>query len=304
MEIITTANFQIKEETAVTIGKFDGFHIGHQKLLETLCEQKKKGLRTAAFTFVPSPAAFFSKEIIRELSTVEEKRKIFEKAKVDYLIECPFCQEIADTDPLDYIKTVLVGQINAKCIVAGFDVSFGKKGLGDAKLLKDNANKFGYELILIDKVLYEDKEISSSLVRDEVRAGNMQTVAKLLGSPYSVHGEIVHGRKLGRTIGMPTVNIIPDEEKLLPPKGVYYSTIDISKKSYKAITNIGTKPTVEGTKMGVETYIYDFNEDVYGKKATVYLLEFKRPEMKFSGIEELKNQMQRDIEAGRDYKTK
>lgn len=301
MEIITTKNFQIKEETAVTIGKFDGFHIGHQKLLKTLEQQKEKGLKTVAFTFVPSPAAFFSKEAVKELSTVEEKRKIFENAKLDYLIECPFCQEIADTEPLNYIKDVLVGQMNAKCIVAGLDVSFGKKGQGDAALLKKCASEFGYELILIDKVLYKDKEISSSLVREEVRLGNMKVVSELLGDAYKVCGEIVHGKQLGRTIGMPTVNIIPPEEKLLPPKGVYFSTTEISGIRYKSITNIGTKPTVDGSFMGVESYIYDFNEDVYGKYAVTNLLEFKRPEMKFEGVEDLKKQMQTDIEQGRDY---
>lgn len=301
MEIITSADFKIEAETVVAIGKFDGFHLGHQKLLNTVKEQSKKGLKAVAFTFVPSPATFFTKKIVPELSTIEEKRNIFEKANIDYLIEYPFCQEIADMDPVEYIKEVLVKAINAKCIVAGEDVSFGKKGLGNYELLKQYSEEFGYKVILIDKVLYGDKEISSTLVRDEVKNGNMKTVSELLGNPYSVEGEIVHGRALGRTIGMPTVNIIPDNEKLLPPKGVYYSTIEIENKKYKSITNIGTKPTVEGTRMGVETYIYDFNEDAYNKYAKVCLLEFKRPEMKFEDIEALKQQMQSDIEAGRQY---
>lgn len=301
MKIINTASFKLECSTAVAIGKFDGFHLGHQKLLNEISRQKEKGLKTVAFTFTPSPAAFFSKEPVQELSTVEEKRKIFEEAQIDYLIEYPFCREIADMDPVEYIKNVLVNQLNAKCIVAGMDISYGKMGKGDYKLLKQYSNEYGYEVIVIDKVLYNDREISSTFVRDEVKTGNMTVVSKLLGKPYSVEGKIVHGKALGRTIGMPTVNIIPSNEKLLPPNGVYYSKLEMDGKIYKSITNIGTKPTVEGNKMGVESYIYDFNEDAYGKYIKVSLLEFKRPEMKFESVDALKAQMQSDIEMGRNF---
>lgn len=301
MEIITTPHFHIEGGTAIAIGKFDGFHRGHQLLLKTVTSQKANGLKTVAFTFVPSPAKFFSKEAVQELSTVDEKRNIFREAGIDYLIEYPFCKEIADMEPVDYIRKVLVDELHAKCIVAGEDVSFGKKGLGNYELLKQYSKECGYEVIVIDKVLYNDVEISSTLVREEVKKGDMKVVTKLLGQPYTVEGEVVHGRKLGRTIGMPTVNLLPHEDKLLPPNGVYYSTVELGGKTYKSITNIGTKPTVEGTKMGVESYIYDFNQDIYGNHIKVSLLEFKRPEMKFEDIDALKAQMQSDIEMGRLY---
>lgn len=301
MKIITTAEFQIEEPTVVAIGKFDGFHLGHQKLLANVLEQKKKGLASVVFTFVPSPAAFFSKGLVQELSTTEEKRKIFEQAGIDYLIEYPFCQEIADMEPEDYIQKVLVSQLHAKCVVAGEDVSYGKKGKGDYRLLQKHALVHDYQVILIEKVLYGDKEISSTLVRDEVKNGHVKLVQALLGQAYSVEGVIVHGKQLGRTIGMPTVNIIPPAEKLLPPNGVYFSKIEMDGNEYKSITNIGTKPTVEGTRIGVETYIYDFDEDAYGKSAKVSLLQFKRPEMKFDSVEKLKKQMESDIEAGRNF---
>ena len=301
MKIITTADFQIEEPTVVAIGKFDGFHLGHQKLLKTLMEQKEKGLASVVFTFIPSPAAFFSKKVLPELSTIEEKRSIFEQAGVDYLIECPFNQIVADTDPQAFIEQVLHKQIGAKCVVAGEDVSYGKMGRGDYKLLQDKASVYDYEVILIEKVLFHDREISSTFVREAVKDGDLKLVQTLLGQPYTVSGEIVHGRKLGRTIGMPTVNLIPPQEKLLPPKGVYYSRTLLDGKTYRSITNIGTKPTVDGQKMGVETYIYDFNQDVYGKYAVVELLEFKRPEMKFASVEQLKLQMQSDILSGKTY---
>lgn len=303
MKIIKdTTEFHIDGPTAVAIGKFDGLHRGHQKLLSIIQEQKAKGLQTVVFTFVPSPAAFFSKDVLQELTTVEEKRLIFEKAGIDYLIEYPFVQETADMSPEDYIQKVLVEQIDAKCIVAGYDISYGKRGAGDCKLLEQLAPTYDYEVVIIDKVQYEGREVSSTYVREEVKRGNMRVVHDLLGIPYHIGGTIVHGKKLGRTIGMPTVNLLPPKEKLLPPNGVYYSKIVIKGETHCGITNIGTKPTVSGEPViGVETYIYDFEEVVYGEDAEVYLLEYKRPEMRFSGVDELKEKMQADIASGRKY---
>ena len=303
MKIIEkTTEFRIGQETAVAIGKFDGFHRGHQKLLNRIKEQKERGLAAVVFTFVPSPAAFFSKEPERDLTTIAEKRKIFEEAGVDYLIEYPFYQEIADMAPEIYISKVLVEQLNAKCIVAGEDVSFGKKGLGDCRLLKEKAMQYGYEVVIIDKVLYKGKEVSSTYVREAVRQGDMELAEQLLGQPYHVGGTIIHGRHLGSSLGMPTVNIVPPEQKLLPPNGVYFSYVKMDGNTYQGITNIGTKPTVSGEAvMGVETYIYDFSRDVYGQEAEVYLLHYKRPEMRFDGIDALKAQMASDIAKGREY---
>ena len=312
MKIIEhTTKFYIEEPTAVAIGKFDGFHKGHQKLLGQLREQKDRGLSSAVFTFVPSPAAFFSKEALQDLSTVEEKRRIFAQAGVDYLIEFPFVQEIADMEPEAFIRDVLVDMLHAKCVVAGEDVSYGRRGAGDCALLKKQAAQGGYDVKIIDKVLYDGREVSSTYVREAVKEGSMGLVSALLGTPYCVCGEIVHGKKFGRTLGMPTVNLLPPPQKLLPPKGVYYSYVYLhsreSNRSYDgvqipSITNIGFKPTVDDVRqMGVETYLYDFNADVYGENIEVYLLEHKRPEMCFGGVEELKAQMQADLAAGRRY---
>ena len=186
MKIINnTTEFYIEEATAVAIGKFDGFHCGHQTLLQRMQEQKKKGLATVIFTFVPSPAAYFSKDIMKELTTIDEKRKIFEKAGIDYLIEYPFVQETADMEPETYVKEVLVEKIHAKCIVAGEDVSFGHRGAGNYQLLEEKANDFGYDVVIIDKVQYEGREVSSTYVREEVAKGNMELVHQLLGIPYT-----------------------------------------------------------------------------------------------------------------------
>ncbi len=303
MEIISnTTEFELPQNTVVAIGKFDGFHKGHQKLIDMALEQKKDNLAVAVYTFVPSPAVFWGKDDIQELSTIEEKRHIFENAGVDYLVEYPFNQVIADMEPEAYIKEVLIDKMHVKCIVAGTDVSFGKKGAGNYELLQALAEKYDYRVILIDKVQYQDKEISSTLVREQIKAGNMEIAAQLLETPYSVTGKIVHGKQLGRTIGMPTVNVLPEKEKLLPPNGVYFSYVIWNGKKYPSVTNIGKKPTVDNSEViGVETYIYDFEEDIYGETISVFLLKFRRPEMRFSGVEELKKQMEQDLQAGRKF---
>ena len=193
--------------------------------------------------------------------------------------------------------------MQASYIAAGVDVCFGDRGKGDMVLLQKLSSVYGYELNIIDKVKTTDgTEISSTLVRDEIRLGNMQRVQDLLGEPYFLTGVVKHGKKFGRTIGMPTVNLIPKEEKLLPPNGVYFSEVQYGEKIYKSITNIGYKPTVnEERVLGVESFLYDFAQDIYGQEITVRLFAFKRPEMKFLSIEELKQQMAADIAEGRYY---
>lgn len=303
MQIIQgTTEFLLPGKSAVAIGKFDGIHLGHQKLLEKITEQKKNGLLAAVFTFSPAPEAFFSGKEIKGLMSTEEKRAAFEKAGIDVLVEFPLNRETAATKPECFVEDYLAGKLRAAFIAAGTDISFGQKGAGNAALLERMADKFGYFVEIIDKVCVEGEEVSSTLVREALSAGDIKKTEKLLGTPYKISGIVSHGQKFGRTIGMPTVNLLPPEEKLLPPNGVYYSAVWLDEKRYPAITNIGYKPTVSKERIiGVETYLYDFSEDVYGRHIIVELLDFKRPEMKFDSIEALKAQMHRDIEEGKDF---
>jgi len=299
LEVIKeTKDFRIEYPTAVTIGKFDGVHMGHKKLIESCMRQREKGLKVCVFTFSPSPEKFFGSED-RCLTTVAEKRRIFDVLGVDYLVEYPFDKETADTKPEDFIREILCEKIHAKYVAAGSDLSYGIRGEGDSKLLLDLRNKYDYEADIIDKVRIKGEIVSSTAIREAIRNSDMEKAADFLGAPYQITGEIVHGNRIGRTIGMPTINQIPDEEKLLPPFGVYYSEAEIEGKVFKGITNIGVKPTVSDEhKVTVETFLYNFNQDVYGNRAGVRLLGFLRPEMKFGSIEELKTQMKKDIEVG------
>ena len=303
MQIIAgTTDFKILQPTAVAIGKFDGLHRGHRELLKLVLEKKKAGLLTTIFTFDPPPEVFFGKRQLKEITTREEKRIVFEKMGVDILIEFPLDEITAALLPEDFVKTILKDKMNMSYLAAGYDLSFGYQGAGDAKLLKLLAPTLDFELNIIEKICENGREISSTYVREEVEAGAMNHVKELLGEPYMIIGEVVHGAKLGRKIGMPTINLLPEKEKMLPPNGVYYSRTQIGEKEYKSITNIGKKPTVSNVEqIGVETYLYEFDQDVYGKNAIVKLLEFKRPERKFADLDELKTQMIKDVNEGREF---
>lgn len=305
MHIIeNTTEFQLDRPGAVAIGKFDGIHLGHQKLIQKIIEQKAKGYLATVFTFDTSAAAFFGGEE-KELTTREEKRIVFEKMGVDVLIEFPLNRETAATEPVEFVQRYLVSQMQAAYICAGTDLSFGRRGAGNYELLQQYADSYGYQVELIDKVRMDGEEVSSTRVREAVRTGQMEAAARMLGTPYSVSGTVEHGRRLGRTIGMPTANLLPEQDKLLPPNGVYYSKVLMGGRIYSSITNIGCKPTVsENHIMGVETYLYDFAGDIYGKDITVQLLAFRRTEMKFDGVDSLKAQMQKDIAAGQIFSDK
>ncbi len=297
MQIITdTTKFHIEGKNAVAIGKFDGIHLGHRKLLSYILGQKADNMKSVVFTFDPSPEEFFTGHTVRQLFTKDEKRRAFKELGIDILIEFPLTEETAATAPEDFVKRILVQQIGADYIAAGTDVTFGYKGRGDRHLLKSLSKKMGYELELIDKVRIDGSEVSSTRIRNEVSDGNMAMAARLLGENYSVSGPVEHGRHIGTTIGIPTVNVMPPDDKLLPPYGVYASRVHVDGAAFDGMTNVGRKPTIsEKERVGVETYIYDFDSDIYGKFIKVELLKFVRPEMKFDGIESLKKQIASDL---------
>ena len=289
-------------ETAVSIGKFDGIHLGHRRLLEELLDQKENGLLATVFTFDPYPETFFGYGSKQMLTTIGEKEQIFEKMGIDILVEFPFNAQTAATPSRDFVTRLLCRQLRARFIAAGPDLSFGDHGSGNFDLLADLAPEYGFKAKKIEKVIMDENIISSTLIRRLISTGEVTTAARYLGEPYMIRGKIVHGKALGRRIGIPTLNQTPPEDKLLPPFGVYYSDVLIGDRKYYGMTNIGVKPTVSDEKrVTVETYLYDFKGDIYGETATVQLLTHRRPEMKFSSVDELKATMQHDIQAGREY---
>lgn len=306
MQIIHGATeFALPRKSAVAIGKFDGIHLGHRKLIANILEEKKNGCLAVVFTFDPSPEAFFSGTAAKELMTREEKCAAFERMGIDVLIEFPLNEGTAATPPERFVTEYLIGKLKAAVIAAGTDISFGNRGAGNAGLLREMAHGGGYLVQIIDKVTFDGEEISSTLIREAVSRGDMEKAEALLGTPYRIDGTVVSGRKFGRRIGMPTVNLQPPGGKLLPPNGVYYSYVWLNGRRYPAVSNVGCKPTVADTQtMGVETYIYDFAGNAYGSEIAVELLHYKRTEKKFDSIEALKEQMQKDIDEGMGFHRK
>ena len=299
--IKNTTDFLIEEPTVISLGKFDGIHRGHELLLEQLLKKKKEGLATVIFTFDIPPKKKLEEEDVKVLTTNEEKMHMFDTFGIDYLIECPFTQEVMSMEPEDFIR-MLVSKLSVKCIVAGEDFCFGHNRRGNYKMLQRYAELLSYEAIILPKMKEDARDISSTYVREEIAAGRIEKANKLLGYSYFVSGIVEHGNRLGRTIGFPTINIIPPANKLLPDFGVYITKVTIDGESYQGVTNVGCKPTIAGKNpIGIETYILDFNQDVYGKNACVTFLKKIRNECKFPNIEALSEQMRIDVNKAKDY---
>ncbi|MBR3518434.1 MAG: riboflavin biosynthesis protein RibF [Lachnospiraceae bacterium] len=287
--------------TAVAIGKFDGVHLGHRRLLEEILSAKQDGMLAAVFTFHPSPEELFGVSDGKVLTPREEKRKILEALGVDVLIEYPMTKESASIAPEEFVEEYLCRRLKAHLVAAGTDLSFGARGKGDFALLDAMKRSGGYETVQVEKLRVGNTEVSSSRVRALIEAGELKEANACLGYAYSFTGIVQHGAQLGRTIGIPTVNLIPAENKLLPPYGVYFSEVLLDGEKYRAMTNIGTKPTVNGTRaVTIESYLYDYSGDCYDHEITVIPKYFHRPEMKFESVDALKIQMDKDLAVGRN----
>ncbi len=296
--------FQINDPTVVTLGKFDGRHRGHQKLMEAMKKiGAANGYKTAVFTFATVPGSVVDSAPQKVITTNEERRANMKKTGIDYLVEYPFDKETAHMEPEEFVRRILVGQMNGKAIVVGTDCSFGYKGAGDAALLARLAPKYGYQLQVIVKEQDDHRDISSTYVKEELDRGDIEKANELLGEPYAIHGTVVHGRGIGNvTLGFPTANIIPPPEKYLPAFGVYVSSVLAEGQEFCGVTNIGRKPTIEGNNpVGVETCLLGFDGNLYGQYMEVRLMKCLRRERKFAGLEELKAQIGRDKEAAAAY---
>lgn len=295
-----TLDFYVEEPTAVTLGKFDGLHRGHELLMNTVLEYSRNcNVASVAFTFDIPPRNKVEEIIANVLTTNEEKEYIFEKQGVDYLIECPFTTEVMSMEPKAFIAWISKS-LNMKYVVVGDDFRFGHKRAGDYHTLQVHEEEFGYKTIVLDKLKDSNRDISSTYVREKIADGNIKKANQLLGYRYFIKSEILHGKKLGRRIGIPTINMILPADKLLPPNGVYVTEVLVNGQAYMGVTNIGCKPTVSDENIvGVETYIDNFSQDIYGEKIVVSFIDFIRPEMKFGSIEELKAQMMSDIKVAK-----
>lgn len=283
-------------DTVIILGNFDGIHKGHQLLIEkALAYAGQHNLKTAVLTFLPHPSKLFGVKGFRLIYTEAEKELLFEKAGLDYYIIFPFNEESRSMSPEDFMESILRDKLGIRAVVVGSDYRFGKKAAGDVNLLRSTLEPLGIGVIVLDKLQNAEQDISSTRLRNVINEGELNRFEELTGRRFHIMGEVVHGEKLGRQIGFPTANLIPDEDKLLPPNGVYYVKVTWNNQVLYGLSNVGISPSLEGRPYSVETYIFDFEEEIYGQIIEVEFLEFMRPEMHFDSIEKLRLQIEQDV---------
>ncbi|MFC2137332.1 bifunctional riboflavin kinase/FAD synthetase [Bacteroidota bacterium] len=284
----------------VTIGIFDGVHVGHLSVIDHLKKRAKElNGESVIITFWPHPRLVLSeqKQNIRFLNSLEEKQILLEKAGIDHLIIIPFTKRFSRLSAKKFIKKYLLKKIRTKHLIIGFNHQFGRKRKGNYKVLKKYADKYKFSIEKLDAILIEKEKVSSSIIRESLEKGNLEISNKYLGYDYLLRGIIVKGKKVGRTIGFPTANIeLDDRCKLIPKDGVYAVFVAFERKVYKGMLNIGIRPTMKDTTLRkyIEVHILNFDKDIYNQKITIIFVSRIREEQKFDGLDSLKIQLEKD----------
>ncbi|TGN17357.1 bifunctional riboflavin kinase/FAD synthetase [Leptospira idonii] len=282
--------------SSLTLGNFDGIHLGHRTLLDRTVEvAKQKGIPSVVVTYFPNPSVVLGKkQNFKYLTTQVEKQKLIEEFGIDYLIVLEFTEALSRMSAEDFLEKIIIQGLNAKHIVIGYNHFFGAGRRGDFQLLQDNSSKFGYDVEQKDAVSEGEEKISSSQIRKFLESGEIDRANRLLGRLYHLEGVVTDGAKRGRTIGFPTANLSIPEERLLPAIGVYSCYTIVGSRKFKSMVNVGKNPTFDGEKLHVEVNLFDFSEDLYGQTVQIQLVQKIRDEVKFDGIESLKKQLEQD----------
>ena|SRR5690606_23619966 len=306
-------DFTPLENAVVTIGTFDGVHVGHQKILSTLRESAREiGGETVLLTFFPHPRMILHPEddSLRLISDIEEKVHLLAEAGIDHLIITPFTRDFSNQSPEEYIRDVLVGKIGTKKIVIGYDHRFGKDREGSLKDLLDHADIYGYSVEQIPEQDIDDVAVSSTKIREALIKGDIATANSYLGHPFQLTGKVIRGNQLGRNIGYPTANLqVFENQKLIPAYGIYAVEAAVAdptgittgtyqpqspEQVLRGMGYIGTRPTVDGVGRSIEIHLFDFQSDLYGKTLRVDFLHFIRHDQWFESMQELIDQMKVD----------
>lgn len=288
----------------VTAGTFDGIHKGHKKILKRLTEiASQENGESVVITYNPHPRQVLYPETeIKLLSTLEEKKMLLRNLGIDHLLIIPFTKEFSTITSKEYIEEILVKRIGTGKLIMGYDHRFGRKREGSFEYLKKNHKNFGFDVEEISREDIDLNAVSSTKIRDFINKGDVENVIPYLERPYSILGTVVHGEKIGRTLGYPTANIeIPETAKIVPADGIYAVKIRIDERMLNGMLSIGMRPTVGGTKRTIEVNIFNFSEEIYGKKIEVYFFKYLRPELKFNSLEELVNEMHQDKKNTDDF---
>jgi riboflavin kinase / FMN adenylyltransferase len=288
------------QNPVLTVGTFDGVHLGHRKIIARLHDLAKAiNGESVIFTFDPHPRKIVAPDKInlRLLTTLEEKIELFEQSGIDHLIIYPFTPEFAQLTYEEFVEQILVGQIHTKSLVVGYDHKFGKDRQGGFEFLKSCANHLGFQVEKLDVLLMNESNISSTKIREAIQVGDFDTANAYLGYPFTLHGTVVEGQKLGRQIQFPTANIeASDPDKIIPGYGVYAVQAKVLNQTYRGMLNIGSRPTVNNNAdhRSIEVYLLDFDSDIYGEHLEITFFQKLREEQKFGSLDELKEQLAKD----------
>jgi len=302
MKVHTDLNNFSALNPVVTIGTFDGVHLGHKKVIKRLQELARKvNGETVIFTFYPHPRLVLNthQDELRLINTLEEKKILLEAAGVDHMVIYPFTKEFSKLSYTDFVEKILVGQLGMKSLVVGYDHKFGHKRKGTFEDLKVYADKLNFNIEQLEVLNVDAIDISSTKIRQALAEGDIQTTNKYLGHRYFIKGIVVDGKKLGHEIGFPTANVDPQESyKLVPKDGVYAVKVEIDEVMYTGMLNIGFRPTVnhQMDNRSIEVNIFDFDENIYYKNISIYFYKRIRNEQMFKGIDALKEQLVKDKE--------
>lgn len=296
MKVIFDPQEPIDDHTSATIGNFDGVHMGHKKIIRSIKETaEKKGLSTCVITFHPHPQKVLKNIDVPLLVPISERLNLLEKEGVDYVACYTFTEEISKISAREFITDILVGKLNVKHLIVGPDFSFGKKREGNAELLKDMGKMLHFETEVLEPFLIDNELVSSSAIRELLKNGDIRKAAKFLGYDFYIDGIVIEGEKRGRKIGFPTINLDTDWD-ILPKIGVYATRAYIGKNKYDSITNIGYRPTFGENKLLIETHLFDFDSEIYGKRARIEFMERIRNEERFESVDALVAQIKKDVE--------
>ena len=301
-EITDITTFTTQQPTVLTIGTFDGVHLGHQKIVErVVTTARQEGLLATVFTFFPHPRMVVQHDKgLKLIHTLEEKKQLLQQLGVDLLVVQPFNEAFAQLTAEEFVSTILVEHLNVKKVIIGYDHRFGRNRTANIDDMRLFGKKYGFAVEEISVQEVDEVSVSSTKIREALNKGDVTTAEHYLGTPYSLTGRVVHGLKLGRTLGYPTANIqVTEEYKLIPKDGVYavYSYID-GRKVY-GMMSIGKNPTIERKGASIEVYFFDFNGNLYDQKLTIEFVQYLREEQKFDTIDLLKKQLQDDETAAR-----
>lgn len=294
--------FDPKGHRGVALGNFDGVHLGHQQLLKALIEKsREKNLCPSVYTFSNHPRQLEGKSRLKEITGINKKTELFQEAGVKELILSPFDETMKTMEPKEFVEKILLGELNSRLVVVGFDYRFGRMAGGDVKLLQELGREWGFEVIVIPPFTLGGEKVSSSLIRRVIESGDVDELPRYLGRHYSLMGPVIYGKGLGGSLGYPTANIKIQKHLITPARGVYVTQSKVGGECYESVTSVGHQPKFNKQSAQVESFLFNYQGDLYHRSIETIFLKKLRGQISFESPGELRNQIEKDIEQAKSH---